>query len=77
MRFLPCFVRSFCISFSFCISADAVAAASACVPGCVAPAAHAATCLPLRMTQDEPDGWLLLAGLVVCMAGRLAARPRR
>lgn len=31
-------------------------------------------CLPLPAVQGEPDGWLLLAALVVCMAGRLAAQ---
>ena len=31
-------------------------------------------CLPLPAVQDEPDGWLLLAALVVYMAGRLAAQ---
>lgn len=34
-------------------------------------------CLPLPAVQGEPDGWLLLAGLVVCMAGRLAAQRHR
>ena len=34
-------------------------------------------CLPLPAAQAEPDGWLLLAGLVVCMAGRLAAQRHR
>ncbi|RZA35360.1 MAG: hypothetical protein EOP92_10840 [Lysobacteraceae bacterium] len=36
-------------------------------------------CLPYHTTQamqSEPDGWLLLAGLVVCLAGRLAQRHR-
>ncbi|VXC23753.1 hypothetical protein [Massilia sp. 9I] len=37
---------------------------------------HAA-CVPLAAAQSEPDGWLLLAALVVCTAGRLAAHPRR
>ncbi|MDK6079146.1 hypothetical protein [Massilia varians] len=41
--------------------------------GTAAPTAPPA-CLPLPAVQSEPDGWLLLAGLVVCMAGRLAAR---
>lgn len=41
--------------------------------------AAAPACLPQHTThamQNEPDGWLLLAGLVVCMAGRLAQRHR-
>ncbi|MEX5745662.1 hypothetical protein [Massilia sp. X63] len=42
-----------------------------------APVAHAAACLPQQAVHAEPDGWLLLAALVVCMAGRLAAQPRR
>ena len=41
--------------------------------GAAAPTVHLA-CLPLPAVQGEADGWLLLAGLVVCMAGRLAAR---
>lgn len=44
--------------------------------GATAPAAPPA-CLPLPAVQGEPDGWLLLAGLVVCMAGRLAAHRHR
>jgi hypothetical protein len=39
-------------------------------------AAPAAACLPLHLVQAEPDGWLLLAALVVCTAGRLATQPR-
>jgi hypothetical protein len=41
--------------------------------GTAAPPAPPA-CLPLPAVQDEPDGWLLLAALVVYMAGRLAAQ---
>ncbi len=41
--------------------------------GAAAPTAPPA-CLPPPAVQGEPDGWLLLAGLVVCMAGRLAAQ---
>jgi hypothetical protein len=44
--------------------------------GATAPTAPPA-CLPLAAVQGEPDGWLLLAGLVVCMAGRLAAQRHR
>lgn len=43
--------------------------------GAAAPIVHPA-CTPLRAAQAEPDGWLLLAALVVCMAGRLAAQGR-
>lgn len=49
--------------FFFC-SSSAGAAAPTVLPACMPPPA----------VQGEPDGWLLLAGLVVCMAGRLAAR---
>lgn len=41
--------------------------------------AAAPACPPLHVRhamQSEPDGWLLLAALVVCMAGRLAQRHR-
>lgn len=41
--------------------------------GAAAPSVPPA-CLPLPAVHTEPDGWLLLAGLVVCMAGRLAAQ---
>ena len=44
------------------------------VPALVAPAA---ACLPLQPLQAEPGGWLLLAAVVVCTAGRLATQPRR
>lgn len=47
----------------------------ACSPS--AGAAAPPACLALHAAQGEPDGWLLLAGLVVCMAGRLAAQGRR
>lgn len=33
-------------------------------------------CLPTEPMYAEPDVWLLLAGLVVCAAGRLAMGPR-
>lgn len=48
-----------------------------CAFPCAAAAAASACRPPPRAAQAEPDGWLLLAGLVVCMAGRLAAQRRR
>lgn len=38
--------------------------------------APATACLPVIAPQHVPDGWLLLAALVVCAAGRLAAQRR-
>ncbi|MCC2972996.1 hypothetical protein [Massilia sp. IC2-476] len=58
--------------FPFLLFFLAVPSASA-----TAPVAPVAACLPLRAAQGEPDGWLLLATVIVCMAGRLAAQPRR
>ncbi len=51
--------------FFFCFPSHAADMHAACRP------------LPLPATQGEPDGWLLLAALLVCAAGRLAAhRPK-
>jgi hypothetical protein len=46
-------------------------------PSVPAHAAQATACLPLPPVQGEPDGWLLFAALVVCMAGRVATQPRQ
>ncbi|MGH8855541.1 MAG: hypothetical protein ACREWI_14865 [Telluria sp.] len=45
------------------------------VAGVATPCAHAC-CLPAPPHPAEPDVWLLLAGLVVWVAGRLARHPR-
>jgi len=45
-----------------------------------APATTLVPCLPdaarQAQTYAEPDGWILLAAIVVCAAGRLAMGPR-
>ena len=43
-------------------------------PSAPAPLSQAVACFPLQAAQGEPDGWLLLAALVVCTAGRLATQ---
>jgi hypothetical protein len=66
MRFLPLL---FLLNFSF----PASATAPVCLHACAAPLPR---CLPEQDFDREPDGWLLLAGLVVCAAGRMAVSPR-
>lgn len=58
--------------FAFLLFFLAVPSASA-----TEPVTQVAACLPLRLAQGEPDAWLLLSTLVVYIAGRLAAQPRR
>jgi hypothetical protein len=42
-----------------------------------APVTHGAACFPLQVAHTDADGWLLLAALVVCTAGRLASQKSR
>jgi len=45
---------------------------------CTTPAGAAQACaVPAAPGHADADAWLLLAGLVVAAAGRLAAHPRR
>jgi len=54
-------------------TANPAGAARECPPACRAVQA----CTLGAQTRAESDAWLLLAGLVVAAAGRLAAHPRR